>query len=138
MNRSEEDKAIAEQPWLKQAVSELRQPVAPVIAGQLRAARRTALQQSTAKSGWLDHFDLSRWFSPGMALAAGLGAIAVAVMLVSEPQTTTNEPVLQAEANGNALLEDLQIMAAQDDLQFYQDLELLQWLEQEGGLDAQG
>jgi len=140
MNRSEEDKAITEQPWLKQAVNELQQPVAPSVAGQLRAARRSALHQSKApKQSWAERLGFTGLFSPGMALAAGLGAVAVAVLLVAQPQTLAPEPVLQAKASGgNALLEDLPIIAAQDELQFYQDLELIEWLAQEGSLDAQG
>ena len=45
---------------------------------------------------------------------------------------------MPAWSRGNVLLEDLPIMAAQDELQFYQDLELLQWLAQEENLDAKG
>jgi hypothetical protein len=52
--------------------------------------------------------------------------------------TTTSQPDVVAESRSEQLLlEDLPIMAGQDDLQFYQELEFLQWLEQEGGFDAQ-
>lgn len=140
MNLPEKDKQITEQPWLQQAVDELRQPVAPSIAGQLRAARRTALvQESSPKQSWLEKLMLPGW---GMAFTAGLGALAIAMMVVLEPQSAPDRPGLQANkssgGNGNVLLEDLSIMAAQDELQFYQDLELLQWLDEEENLDAQG
>lgn len=136
MSQCDDDKLVTEQPWLKQAVDELRQPVEPSVAGQLRAARRGALaQEPVVKQSWLEKFSLP---TRSMALAAGLGAIAVASMVVLESQTETANTELQAKAtNGNALLEDLSIMAAQDDLQFYQDLELMQWLAEEGGIDVQ-
>ncbi len=148
-----------QQPWLQQTVSELRQPVAPSVAGQLRAARRTALEQKKNKRSWLHSIGLlwksetptagqkrfsGSWPVWGGAALAGLGAIAVATLFFMQPEPVAVQPSLQAKtesgtaADGNALLEDLPIMAAQDDLQFYQELELLQWLAEEGELDAQG
>lgn len=142
MKRSEQHTKPA---WLQQAVDELQQPVTPSVAGQLRAARRTALaqerNQERNKRPWLRNIGLPVW---GGAAVAGLGALAVVTLFFVQPEPDALQPSLQAQADsskavgGNVLLEDLPIMAAQDDLQFYQDLELLQWLAEEGELDAQG
>ena len=138
MSQPEKDK-VMEQPWLKQAVNELRQPATPSVAGQLRAVRRTALaQESVSKQSLAQRLGLKAVFLPGVAFAMGLGAVAVAVLLLFDDMTISGtSSQLQAQASsGNVLLEDLPIMASQDELQFYQDLELLQWLAQEDGLGA--
>ena len=138
MKRSEQHTKPA---WLQQAVDELQQPVAPLVAGQLRAARRTALAQEQEKRSWLHAINLPVW---GGAALAGFSALAVAMLFFMSLEPSAIQPSLQAKtesektADDNVLLEDLSIMAAQDDLQFYQDLELLQWLAEEGELDAQG
>lgn len=138
MNPPDEKIELSEQPWLQQAVGELRQPVAPSVAGQLRAARRTALEQNTAKQRWMDRLSFSGFPGWGMTFVAGLGAAVVALMVFLGPQAVSEKPSLQAKPNnGGTMLEDLSIMAAQEDLEFYQDLELLQWLDKEEGLDAQ-
>ena len=157
--RATDEKLVAEQPWLQQTVTELRQPVAPSVAGQLRAARRIALTPEKSERSWLRGMSLPAW---GGTALAGLGAITVSIMLFMQPdhsegittravQTAVNGGVTESgdqaavqtavndgAVNGNALLEDLSIIAAQDELQFYQDLELLQWLAEEAEFEAQG
>lgn len=140
MSRSDDKQLRAEQPWLQQAVEDLQRPVSPNVAGQLRAARRTALEQGKqsqkkADSGW---GFFTGW--PAMVVA-GIGAMAVGLVFLSDFQSQavdSHTASIAKEPAGQLILEDLSIVAGQDDLQFYQDLELLRWLEKEGDFDAQG
>lgn len=139
MSRSDDKQLIAEQPWLQQAVKDLQRPVAPDVAGQLRAARRTVLEQGKQRQKKAD----SRWrFFTGWPamVVAGIGAMAVGAVFLSDFQSQpidSHTASIAKELAGQLILEDLSIVAGQDDLQFYQDLELLRWLEKEGDLDAQ-
>lgn len=140
MSRSDDKRLIDEQPWLQQAVDDLRRPVSPEVAGQLRAARRTALEQvkqdrEKPYSGW-------SLFAGWQAVAiAGIGAMVIGWVLLPDFQSlsvSNHTASVVKEQAGQMILEDLSIMTSQDDLQFYQDLELLRWLESEGDADVQG
>jgi hypothetical protein len=137
MKQIDDEQLLTEQPWLQQAVDDLRRPVPSDVAVQLRTVRREVLAQQQPKSA--NH--RAPVFGWGMAFAAVAGVLVVGAVLLNTDivTTTTSQPDVVAESRSEQLLlEDLPIMAGQDDLQFYQELEFLQWLEQEGGLDAQG
>nr|CAA6802660.1 MAG: Unknown protein [uncultured Thiotrichaceae bacterium] len=138
MNRSDDKQLMSEQPWLKGAVEDLRRPVSPDVAGQLRAARRTALEQSKQKpdSGW------NAFIGWQTVVTAGIGVVVVGflVMFADQLQPEQDDATIVAKEQSGTrqmILEDLPIIAGQDDLQFYQDLEFIQWLEKEGSLDTQ-
>lgn len=113
------DKLDIDEPWVPRAVEQLSQPLAPSIAAQLKLARVTALDRSAKK------FRLSPVFLWGVPTLASLVAIMLSFGLWQEPDT---DSLLQTAKN--AMVEDLAIIEASDDLEFYQNLEFLLWMEQ--------
>ena len=109
-----------DEPWISHAVEQLSQPLHPSIAAQLKAARRSALDQPKRKSR------LSPLFLWGVPTLASLVAIILSFGLWQEPDNDI--PLLQTA--DNAVLEDLTIIKASDDLEFYQNMEFLLWMEQ--------
>lgn len=102
--------------WLDKAIDELRTtPLPPSVAGQLRAARRTALagNHSPTRVYW-------QW-----GLAASVVVLSVLSLVLWQQSTAPTPSTLATPA---LVVDDLPIMTAQDELQFYQDLEFIQWL----------
>ena len=127
MNRfnKNDDLSIREEPWIPVVVEQLRQPLDSSISAQLRAVRRSALQQPV-----LDQPDgkskLPIYFLWGVPTLASVFAIVLSFGLWQEPD---NDDLLIKTAE-SATLEDLSIIKASDDLEFYQNLEFLLWMEQ--------
>jgi|GEM_PF-1604396 len=115
-----DQKSPMDEQWIATASEQLRQPLHPTIAAQLRAVRRSALDQPKRKPR------LPLFFLWGMPTLAGLVAIVVTFSLWQEPDNEI--PLLQTA--GNTALEDLSIIKASDDLEFYQNIEFLLWMEQ--------
>ena len=113
------DKLNMEEPWVPRAVEQLSQPLAPSIAAQLKLARATALDRSAEKTR------LSPVFIWGLPTLASLVAIMLSFGLWQEPD---NDSLLQTTKS--ATVEDLAIIKASDDLEFYQNIEFLLWMEQ--------
>lgn len=109
-----------DEPWLSNAAEQLSQPLHPSIAAQLRAARQLALDQPKSRSR------LPQFFLWGAPTLAGLVAIMLTFGLWQEPDNDIS--LLQTAEN--AVLEDLSIIKASDDLEFYQNIEFLLWMEQ--------
>lgn len=80
---------------------------------ELRSIRQQALQ-AQHKPAW--------WLSPLPAFAA------TAAVLVVTVSVWFNQPV---ENNNAPAMDDMQLMAAAEDLDFYQELEFYEWLEHE-------
>ena len=122
MNQSESTPlSTPQEPWLTQAITELRQPLAPSVAGQIRAARRQALTRSTIQTkSRFGHWALAS----GFATASLVFGLVLNTMIIDSPPNST--VMVQTIAP-----DDLPIMTAQDELQFYQNLEFLRWLEKE-------
>ena len=119
------DELVREEPWVPMVVEQLRQPLGASTSAQLRAARRLALHQpvldqSESKS------KLPIFFLWGVPTLASIFVIVLSFGLWQEPD---NEMLLIKTAE-NAAIEDLSIIKASDDLEFYQNLEFLLWMEQ--------
>ena len=117
-NNNEESSAIDE-PWVSAAVEQLRQPLDASISSQLRKARASALDRP-ARGSWLSLFFV--WSGPTLA---SIVAIVLAIGFWPEP----DNDMLLLQTAGNVVLEDLSIIKASDDLEFYQNLEFLLWME---------
>ncbi|MDX1587441.1 MAG: DUF3619 family protein [Oleiphilaceae bacterium] len=88
----------------------------PVIAERLAAARQQALEQMGRETP-----RRSRTTLAGMGLAASVALVAVLASLYNGNDTP-----------GQALgAEDLELMAAEEPLEFYADLEFYLWLEEQ-------
>jgi len=115
-----DDQLNVDEPWISAAVSQLRQPLDPKTSAQLRAIRHSALDQPVRKSR------LPMLFLWGVPTLASVFAIVVSFGLWQE--SDNDIPLLQTAEN--VVLEDLSIIKASDDLEFYQSLEFLLWMEQ--------
>jgi len=94
------------------------------VTSRLAAARHTALSNHQAKPLWQQMI--------GWRSVAGLAAtIAVAYVIGSQLLvTSTMQPTPQTtEIATGELMEDLTILAEGDDIEFYQSIEFLEWLE---------
>lgn len=137
MNSPNEDNVEQDELWLTQAKQQLSRPLPPSVAGQLRAARRTVLSEASASQQSPSVLkSIMQW---GVPAFAGVASIALTIYLLS-PAVTNNQkherPDLQTA--GSITTEDLSILKAQDDLEFYQDLEFLLWMEQAANGNYQG
>jgi hypothetical protein len=95
------------------------------VTSKLAAARCRALDQSATRS----HKN-SRWAN-WQTIAGGGAAMAVAITVGGQlynPTTDVTAPEISAAAS-SGIIEDLQLLAAGDDLEFYQSIEFLEWLE---------
>lgn len=105
---------------VSKVVSELRQPLNLELSAQLKAARHLALTKSARKPLLPS---LVVW---GVPTLASVVAIAVSFSIWQAPEKSTQHLDLTA----NVVLEDIPILKGSDDLEFYQNLELLHWMEQ--------
>lgn len=91
-----------------------------MTAAKLRAARARALDAAPAGRPWL-------WAVP----AAAMAVLVAALWLPATPPAMTQPPPVNAA--GSALAADaLDVLVDEQAPDFYQDLELYEWLEQEG------
>jgi anti-sigma-K factor RskA len=94
------------------------------VTSKLAAARHRALSQETSRSIW------SRLFG-WQSVAGGSAALVVALMvgnqmLKTDAITASPQP---ADLAASGMIEDLAMLAEGDDIEFYQDIEFLEWLE---------
>lgn len=81
---------------------------------RLRAARLKAVESARGRRGW---FRLPRWVAVGGFATAAAAILAVGVWLSDAPRESAV-----------ATADDLEIVAAQDQMQLYEDLEFYRWL----------
>lgn len=118
--KKNDHKLYMDEPWLRNAVEHLSQPLHPSVAAQLKAARRSALDQPKKKSR------LSPIFLWGMPTLAGLVAIILSFGLWQE----SDIDIPQLQTADKVAFDDFSIIKASDDLEFYQNIEFLLWMEQ--------
>ena len=95
------------------------------VTSKLAAARHRALDRQKKQPAW---YSVSGW----QPLARATGALAVALIIGSQLTDTTTriQPSPQtAETVTSTLMEDITILAEGDDIEFYQNIEFLEWLE---------
>lgn len=81
---------------------------------RLREARLKAVESARGRRGW---FRLPRWVAVGGVATATAAILAVGVWLSDAPR----ESVV-------ATADDIEVVAAQDQMQLYEDLEFYRWL----------
>ena len=91
-----------------------------------------------SKDWWLDRSN--KWFGwsvAGSGLAAAVVfAVLILKLLPSEPPGLDTAPVAREIAsldNNNRAIEDMQMLSASDELEFFQTLELLEWIDSNAG-----
>lgn len=130
MNTTNKEKPDKHQePWLQHALSDLDQSVEtmdPAIETRLNAARRLAnREQNRAFRFW----EIPQWLT-GAAIACSIALVATVAINMN---TATNQPVEShiATTNKPITLDVMPIMTARDDLEFYESIDFLLWLEKE-------
>ena len=115
MNKDEQNAEFARQ--LKAQLDQSGQQLDHVTLGRLRAARREALQSKRRTA----------WRQPAAAFAT-LVLCAVLVTGLMRPAEEVPDSV--------EMLEDITLLMAQEELEMYEDMDLILWLlEQEDGAD---
>lgn len=109
---TDEDKALMD--GARKVLDQSAADVDEITAQRLRQIRRQALTQSprSPRSAW-------HWSYAGAASAA---VVVIAVVLWPGPQQV--DPL--------ASLEDLELLSANEDIDFYEQVEFYQWLESDG------
>ena len=95
------------------------------VTSKLAAARHRALDQSAV------HGHKTAQWANWQAIAGGGAAMAVAITVGGQlysPGADVSAPEASATA-ASGIIEDLQLLAAGDDIEFYQSIEFLEWLE---------
>ena len=111
---------LMDEPWVSSVVEQLSQPLDASVAAQLRAARLSALDRSRSRSR------VPLVFLWGIPTLASVFAIVLSINFWQK--TDTDIPLLQTA--DNVVMEDLSIIKSSDDLEFYQNIEFLLWMEQ--------
>ena len=107
------------------------------ISSKLSAARHRALAQehggqvhTASPASWLN-------WSTAMGTTAVLAItffIALPFFPAGQPQTsTTDEVAIADQLSGQVLMEDLNLLSASEDIEFYQAVEFLEWMESQSG-----
>lgn len=97
------------------------------VTSKLSAARRRALSAND------NRFRLPVWQRLGAvtAVASILTLVGLYVYQSGSPQL--QQPAIVQQDSSGSLIEDLPLLSSSDDLQFFQTLELLEWMENNQG-----
>lgn len=126
---NDNDLETGEQNWADRAGHALRASEAQldaVTVARLRAARARAMDSACAPSSWL---------APGLRSLGGIGAgaaLAVAVLAWTLLPRTTLTPETDPAVN-LAGMDALELLTDEQGPEFYEDLDLYLWLEEESG-----
>lgn len=101
------DKGFRQQ--LRHSLQEAEEALSPEVIRALQQARNKAVAATGKRSG----------FGPAWGWAGGTAAVLLAVVLSLQPGS---------QGSPGSLLEDMAILAADEELELYQDLEFYDWL----------
>lgn len=85
-----------------------------LTAARLRAMRLKAVESAEGGRGW---FRFPRWVAVGGLATAAVAVLAVGLWVTDPPRESTV-----------ATADDIEIVAAQEQMQFYEDMEFYRWL----------
>lgn len=83
-------------------------------AARLRAMRLKAVESAEGRRGWFRH---PRWFAVGGLATVAAVVLAVGLWVTERPRESTV-----------ATADDIEIVAAQEQMQLYEDMEFYRWL----------
>lgn len=103
------------------------------VTTQLSAMRRQALahraEKPTGLSSTLKDFLSNGWLPPALGVTA---AVMVGVLVLTANPSADSDATptaVSSTAESTSLIEDIQLLSANDDLDFFMNLELLEWME---------
>jgi len=119
-----EDKEAVFVDTAKANLDEALRSISPATSARLRLARHHALEAVNDRGP--EKYQVS-WMLPAAGFAAvSVGVLALFLLLQSPEQTKlVSESVLQSDS-GN--MEDLELLASSESIEFYEDLEFYGWL----------
>lgn len=98
------------------------------VTSKLAAARHTALSALDEKPAW---YKLPGWRTVAISTAALAMVYVISSQLLLTSAVQQRNPQI-ANLNTGELMEELTILAEGDDIEFYQNIEFLEWLEHNG------
>ena len=105
------------------------------VSSKLAAARHRAMDQNNAATT----SSITDWLN-WPALAGGTAMLLVALVVGNQFYSPTTDTIPDAitiaentSAPTSALIEDLPLLSATDDIEFYQSIEFLEWMESNSG-----
>jgi len=134
---SSSDKTMSkDELWIKESLSNhLDAQVESLdytVTSKLSAARHRALALEQPKNSIFTA--KKTWFSWTAALAStAVLVLAVTAGMRLLPQSQTQTVELAGQMSQAVLLEDLNLLSASDDIEFYQSVEFLEWMESNSG-----
>ena len=120
MNNNQDEELVRSEPWLTAVVDELKQPLNVPVSSELRSIRRKVLLNAEKRPR--PHFSLL-WGIPALA---SVFAVIVSFNIWQQP----DKDVPSINTTGGVVLEDISILKASDDIEFFENLELLHWMGQ--------
>ena len=117
------------------AVEQRAQALLRESAEQLDGATRSRLTQArhAALAAAQRKPAATRWLVPATAGAAA--AVLAVVMTTQTPDIETASPEMTAQTVNEPAVDELDIITAEDSLEFYRDVEFYAWLDQELGAE---
>jgi len=121
--------------WIKLAVNELDDSVAsmdPIDGSRLRTARQMAYREaeSQRQEGWAA--GLGNWLNwkSGLTLACTIAIVATMTLNLDQPlENVTATPLAKPKVG----IEMIPLLTAKEDLEFYESINFLLWLENKQG-----
>lgn len=118
------DDEIAVKQTLSQHLDNEVEQIDFTVASKLSAARQRALAQQSTSTSWYGRLGWQH-------LATAVASLALVYVLASQIPGTNAPPPTEPGTEFVAvnLMEELSLLAEGDDIEFYQNLEFLEWLE---------
>lgn len=134
------NKSQTQQDWIKSAVNELDDSVATmdsIDASRLRTARQMASREAEShrQQGWAADFsDWLNWKS-GLMLACTIALVATITLNLNLHQADQRVEIVTATqvTKPKVGIEMIPLLTAQEDLEFYESVNFLLWLENKQG-----
>jgi hypothetical protein len=137
------DDSARQQQWVADRVNEhLNSRVESLdfnVTSRLSAARYRALAQSQDKDvnkiswtpAWLNRTPISPAILSGLAMATLVAVVGYNLLVGLTPDQPTNSITADADTHqvSDSLIDDMPMLSSGDDLEFFQTLELLEWME---------
>lgn len=103
------------------------------VSSKLSAARHRALASAEEANSFSGSKHMQWWSWPSLFVSSAVLAMAIftGIQLFPSPDESTSN--LAAHATQSKLMEDLTLLSASDEIEFYQSMEFLEWMEHNSG-----
>ncbi len=103
------------------------------VSSKLSAARHRALA-SAEEANRFSGSRITQWWSwPSLFASSAVLALAIFTGIQLFPSADESTSNLTAQSTQSKLMEDLTLLSASDEIEFYQSMEFLEWMEHNSG-----